>query len=123
VTIQLRPTLEAPAPRARRGNASGAYPVLDKDYDLGADQLKEDGIRLASDEWVLEVGYEDVAPYPPQLIVDEHQRVSVALELSDKGEPALSPQADIQAMPIVQTMVRLGGVKQPVWMPIKVPTG
>jgi hypothetical protein len=123
VTIQLRPTLEAAAPRAAHGNASGAYPLIDRHYDFGKEHLLELGIQLASDEWVLEIGYEDIAPYPPQLIIDEHQRVSVALELSDKGDTAESPQAAIQAMPMVQSMVKLGGMKQPVWMPIKVPTG
>jgi len=45
------------------------------------------------------------------------------LELVDWGETAESPQTAIQAMPIVQTMVQLGGMKQPIWMPIKLPTG
>jgi len=55
--------------------------------------------------------------------VDEQQRVSVALELSDEGASAESPQAAIQALPTVETMVRLGGTKQPIWSPIKIPTG
>ena len=62
VNLQLRPSLDADAPRGR-GNASGAYPLLDKVYDMSADRLKELGVEL-TDEWVLEIAYEDVAPYP-----------------------------------------------------------
>jgi hypothetical protein len=119
IKLQLRPSLDADAPRAR-GNASGAYPLIDKVYDMSADRLEKLGVDL-TDEWVLEVAYEDVAPYPP-VRVAEQQRVSVALELFDAGETPLSPQAAVQAMPLTGTMIHLGGMKQPIWSPIKIPT-
>jgi hypothetical protein len=122
VKLQLRPSLDADAPRGR-GNASGAYPLIDKVYDLGVDHLKDLGIKLDSDEWVLEIAYEDVAPYPPPMRVDEQQRVSVAVEVFDEGEVPESPQAAIQVLPVTETMIRLGGMKQPIWSPIKIPTG
>jgi len=90
---------------------------------LGAEHLQELKITLASDEWVLEVGYEDIAPYLPLLGVEDHQRVSVALEIFDQDGSTLGPQAAIQAMPIADTMIHLGGVKQPIWAPIRIPTG
>lgn len=120
VNLQLRPSLDADAPRGR-GNASGAYPMIDKVYDMGADRLKKLGGEV-TDEWVLEVAYEDVAPYPPLMRVDEEQRVSVAFELFDAGETNVSPQAAVQAMTVTQTMIQLGGMQQPIWSPIKIPT-
>jgi hypothetical protein len=122
VNVQLRPSLDGDALRGR-GNASGAYPLINKVYDMGVDHLKDHGIKLDFDEWVLELAYVDVAPYPPSMRVDEQQRVSVALELSDESASTESPQAAIQALPVVDTMVRLGGTKQPIWAPIKIPTG
>lgn len=121
VTLQLRPSLNANAPRAR-GNATGAYPLIDRTYDLSADMLEKLDGGLHSNQWVLEVAYEDVAPYPPLMRVDEQQRVSVALELFDEGETRLSPQVAVQSMPMADTMIHLGGVKQAIWSPIKVPT-
>jgi hypothetical protein len=121
VSVQLRPSLDAYAPRGR-GNASGAYPLLDKVYDLGADRRRKLEGALDSDEWVLEVAYEDVAPYPPLMRVEEQQRVSVVFELFDEGDSAVSPQLAVQAMSLTKTMIQLGGMKQPIWSPIRLPT-
>jgi hypothetical protein len=115
VTVQLRPTLDADALRGE-GNASKAYPLIDRVYNVGiADH--------DSDEWVLEIAYQDVAPYPLPMRVDDQQRVSIALELFDEGDPAVSPQAALQILPMTETMIRLGGTRQPIWSPIKIPTG
>lgn len=59
--------------------------------------------------------------YPPAIRVDEQQRVGVVAELFDPdgGE---SPQVSVQALPSVHTMVHLGGIKQPIWAPIRIPT-
>ena len=54
--------------------------------------------------------------------VDEQQRVSIAFELSDEGETRVSPQAAVQSMSLTTTMIQLGGMKQPIWSPIKIPT-
>lgn len=95
--------------------------MIDKVYDMSADRLKRlDG--APTDEWVLEIAYEDVAPYPLLMRVDEQQRVSVAFELSDEGEARVSPQAAVQAMSLTATMIQLGGMKQPIWSPIKIQT-
>jgi Subtilase family len=115
VTAKLRPSLDADALRGE-GNATKAYPLIDKVYDVGIDDHN-------SDEWVLDVAYEDVAPYPPPMRVEDQQRVSVALELYDENDPAVSPQAAVQLLPMTQTMIRLGGAKQPIWSPIRIPTG
>lgn len=88
---------------------------------MSATRLRKIGSQLDSDEWVLEIAYEDVAPYPPLMRVDDQQRVSVVFELFDQGEAAVSPQAAVQAMPLTKTMINLGGTKQPIWSPIKIP--
>jgi len=121
VGVQLRPTLDADAPRGL-GNAKGAYPLIDKNYDLSVDRLKEIEGALDTDEWVLEVSYEDIGPYPTFMRIDEQQRVSVAFELLDEGESAVSAQGAVQAMPFTKTMIELGGIKQPIWSPIRIPT-
>lgn len=121
VNLQLRPSLDADAHRAGHGKASGAYPMIDKVYDMRADRLKKLG-GDTTDEWVLEVAYEDVSQYPTSMRVDERQRVSVAFELFDAGETKVSPQAAVQAMTVTQTMLQLGGMKQPIWSPIRIPT-
>jgi hypothetical protein len=122
VRLQLRPSLGGKALRGK-GVATSAYPLIDRVYDLSTEHLRERKVEVQADEWVLEVDYVDVAPYPPLLRVGEQQRVAVALELLDDDEGSLSPQAAVQTMPIVKTMVHLGGMKQPIWAPIKIPTG
>ena len=125
IGLQLRPTLGGKALRAR-GISAGAYPIIDRVYDLSAQHLEDVGIKLDSDEWVLEVDYNDVsdvAPYPPLMRVDDQQRVAVAIELFDEDDTPLSPQLAVQSMPITKTMIHLGGAKQPIWSPIKIPTG
>lgn len=71
---------------------------------------------------VLEVAYQETAPYPPSMTIDEHQRVSLAWELLDDSVPTVTPQVSVQVLPIARTMIQLGGMKQPIWSPIKVPT-
>lgn len=122
VAIRLRATLDGPALRGR-GSVPGAYPVIDRTYDLGAERLKLRKIGpLDSDEWVLEIEYQEAAPYPPTLRVEDWQRVALALELFDEDDARVSPQAAVQAMPLARSMVHLGGVKVPIWSPIKIPT-
>jgi hypothetical protein len=119
--VQLRPSIDDEALPAE-GKATGAYSLSDKTYDLSADHLQELKISLETDELVLEVSYQEVAPYPPSMTIDDHQRVSLVWELLDDSDPSVSPQAFVQAMPIAATMVELGGMKQPIWSPIRIPT-
>ena len=105
------------------GNATGAYPLVDRTYNLSTNHLEDQEIVPRSDEWVVEVEYSDVGPYPPALRIDEQQRVAIALELFDKSDLRISPQLAVQAMPVTTTMVHLGGTKQAIWSPIKIPTG
>ena len=121
VGLQIRPTIGADAPRAR-GRAVGAYPLIDREYALDEEHLKKNKVSLDADEWVLDVAYEDVAPYPPLMRVDEQQRVGVVLELFDADDGRVSPQTAVQAMPMTASMVHLGGMKPPIWSPRIIPT-
>ena len=106
------------------GKTPGAYPLIDKTYDLNAEHLKKLGIEPSAEEWVVDVYYEDVGPYPPLLLFEELQRVGIAIELVDASVGVkVSPQRAVQLHPMAETMVRLGGTSLPVWSPIKIPTG
>ena len=121
VNVRLRPTLGGKALVAR-GAAVGAYPIVDRTDDLGEEHLSRLQINLDSDEWVIELDYNDVGPYPPFLRIDEQQRVGLAIELFDAAG-VVSPQTALQAMPMVKTMIHLGGVRQPIWAPVRILTG
>jgi hypothetical protein len=120
VSLQLRATLGGKALRTR-GVGVGAYPLIDRTYDLTAAHLKAVEIAPKADDWVLELDYAEVAPYPPGLRVDDQQRVGVVVELFDESDIE-SPQAHVQALPAAHTMIHLGGLKQPVWAPIRILT-
>ena len=48
--------------------------------------------------------------------------ISHLLQSQDDTETPLSPQGAVQAMPLTGTMIHLGGMKQPIWSPIKIST-
>ncbi len=120
VGLQLRSMLGGKTAIAR-GSVPGVYPIVDRIYDLGDERRRHQGIEVASDEWVLELDYQLAGPYPPNVVIDDKQRVSVALELFDAGDRPASPQAAVQSHALAATMVRLGSTEQPIWSPIKIP--
>ncbi len=107
---------DAPSVRAPRG-VHASYPVLDRHYSL--DRYKPRHERAAEgDLWLLEISYEEIAPYPPAMDFDPRQRVAFAAELVDEGEAAVDPQAAMQALPIANTMNRLSIQPTPIRSPI-----
>lgn len=121
VSMQVRPGFEDQAPRAS-GRAVGAYPMIDKTYDLDREALRSLKIEPGDDEWILEVSYEERGPYPVGVVVSDQQRVSVVWELFDAEPNGISPQGAIQAMVLTADMISLGGAVQPIWSPIRIPT-
>lgn len=107
---------DAPSVRAPRG-VHTSYPVLDRHYSL--ERYKPRHERAAEgDLWLLEISYEEIAPYPPAMDFDPRQRVAFAAQLVDEGEAAVDPQAAMQALPIANTMNRLSIQPTPIRSPI-----
>ncbi len=104
------------------GNASGAYPLLDRHYDLAPAALEEKGFSVSEAPWVFEVEYDEIGEYPPAMTVSSQQRVGVVLELVDMGETPTSPQAFVQALPVAVDMARLSVLQQPIQTAITIRT-
>lgn len=101
--LKLHP--DADGIRAPRGGHP-SYPLIDRRYNLRA--YKEGGKKPAEgDMWLIELKYDEVAPYPAARDFDPRQRVAFAAELYDTGESPVDPQAAMQALPIASTMTRL----------------
>lgn len=120
VSIKVRPFGGEAALRGG-GNASGAYPLIDRQHDISPKSLEEKFV-INDSQWVIEVEYEQIGEYPPAMAVSSQQRVGVVLELFDAGEAAESPQAAIQALPVAMDMLRLGVLQQPIETPIVIRT-
>jgi hypothetical protein len=106
------------APRGRHPS----FPVVDRVYKLdryrpGADTPAE------GDLWLIEIRYEEIAPYPPGMDFDPRQRVAFAAELIDKGDRPVDPQAAMQRLPIAESMTRLSiqptAVRSPVILRVR----
>ncbi|WP_437797173.1 S8 family serine peptidase [Sorangium sp. So ce693] len=121
VSLRVRPFGGEAALRGG-GNASGAYPLIDRLMDISPKVLEEKGIVAADAPWIIEVEYEEIGAYPPAMTVSAQQRVGVVIELFDAGENATSPQAAIQALPVAMDMLRLSVLQQPIQTPIVIRT-
>lgn len=102
VEYQLR---RAPGTRAisHTGRGHKSYPFLDRTFALPVGT--ESG--SSSDNWLLELSYKEIAEYPPALEFSPHQRVALAMRLSDADEDPVSPQEALLALPEAVTMTRL----------------
>jgi len=93
------------------------YPLIDRQYSL--DRYKPGQEKaVAGDLWLVEISYEEIAPYPPAMDFDPRQRVAFAAELVDLGESPVDPQPAMQALPIASTMTRLSIQPVPIRSPI-----
>lgn len=120
VTAMLRLEPDGDAVRAPRGGHN-SYPIIDRAYKLN--KYQESGDKPAdSDEWLIEISYEDIASYYPGSRFGSEQRVAFALELLDEGEDPVDPQLALQALPIASTMNRLSIQSADIRAPIIVRT-
>lgn len=116
VSPVLHPGPEAPAIRAPSGGHS-SFPVIDRHYKL--EKYKPGEERAASDDlWVLEISYQEIAPYAPGMDFDPRQRVAFAAELLDLSATPIDPQPAMQALPIAASMIRLSIQPQAIRSPI-----
>jgi hypothetical protein len=112
----LRPYPEGRGVNAPRGGHP-TYPTIDRLYRLG--RHKQGGDVPAQDDfWLVELSYEEVAPYPPATDFDPRQRVAFAAELIDAASEPLDPQEAMQAIPGVNLMTRLSVQQTAIRSPI-----
>jgi len=70
------------------------------------------------DTWLIELSYEEIAPYPPGMDFDPRQRVGFAAELFDAAATRADPQPAMQALPIAATMTHLSIQPTPLRSPV-----
>ena len=98
-----------------------SYSVICREYNLrryapGNEKAAE------GDLWLLELSYEEIAPYPPAMSFDPRQRVAFVAELIDRDEAPVDPQPAMQALPIAASMTRLSIQPAAIRSPIMVRT-
>lgn len=110
---------DAQSATAPRGTHT-SFPVIDRLYAL---QRYKPGQKKGAegDLWLLELEYEEIAPYPPGMDIDPRQRVAFAAELSDLGASEIDPQAAMQSLPIF-SLNRLSIQPTPIRSPIIIKT-
>lgn len=121
---RIRPVLH-PGPEVRgvtaprRGHPT--FPCVDRRYKLA--QFKPGAAKeAAGDMWLIELSYEEIAPYPPGMDFDPRQRVAFAAELFDEGAKLSDPQPAMQALPVAASMTRLSIQPTPIRSPIIIRT-
>ncbi|MFC1643187.1 S8 family serine peptidase [Myxococcota bacterium] len=118
VSVKLRTSLHGDAVGGSQ-TKHPTHPLSARDFDLRKKKRAEQEIRPTSDLWILEVSYKQVADYLSSMEFSPQQRVGLALELSDDVEEPTSPQIAVQAMPTVQSMIRLSTSAIPITIPVK----
>jgi hypothetical protein len=119
VTLHLKPTLGADAIRGK-GDSVGAYPLIDRIWRLDHDANGKPRLQPPDGDWIVELFYDDVGPYPATLAIPPQQKVALVMELFDQGENPVSPQEAVQSLPVANTMIQLAGVPQGIQIPVKV---
>ena len=96
---------DADAVVAPRGSHK-SFPVIDRQYSLTKHKPGEKK-AAKGDLWLLELSYDEIAPYPPGMSFDTRQRVAFAAELLDEGEKPVDPQPALAALQVAAAMNRL----------------
>ncbi|MCG3180470.1 MAG: hypothetical protein BIFFINMI_02831 [Phycisphaerae bacterium] len=105
ITPVLHPGPDVRGIRAPHGGHD-SFPTICREYRLS--RYKPGKERAAEgDMWLVELSYEEVAPYPPGMDFDPRQRVAFAAELVDLGESPIDPQVAMQSLSIAASMTRL----------------
>lgn len=107
VEVQLRPGIGGKAVRGR-SSSHRSYPLLDRSYLLDSATLAKQSVTPpASDNWLLEISYREIAEYIATIEFSPHHRVGVAMEVLDADDEPVSPQSAMQALPAALLMNRL----------------
>lgn len=112
----LHPHPDVRGVTAPRGGHS-SFPCIDRRYTLA--RYKPGNEKEAEgDTWLIELSYEEIAPYPPGMDFDPRQRVGFAAELFDAAATRADPQPAMQALPIAATMTHLSIQPTPLRSPV-----
>jgi len=112
----LHPHPDVRGVTAPRGGHS-SFPCMDRRYSLV--RYKPGNEKEAEgDTWLIELSYEEIAPYPPGMDFDPRQRVGFAAELFDAAATRADPQPAMQALPIAATMTHLSIQPTPLRSPV-----
>ena len=103
VSVKIRPTPDSRALQAQKRKGGGSCPLVSQEYSFQSVDVS----TLQSDMWLVEIAYDDIADYLPSMAFASQQRVAFAAELFDDSAIPTSPQALLQAMPVVAGMNRL----------------
>lgn len=101
------------------GHAS--FPCIDRRYNLTRYKLGNEK-EAQGDTWLIDLSYEEIAPYPPGMDFDPRQRVAFAAELYDAAATRVDPQPAMQALPIAASMTRLSVQPAPIRSPVIIRT-
>jgi len=116
----LRPGHDVRAITAPRGGHA-SFPCIDRRYNLihykPGNEKEAEG-----DTWLVDLSYEEIAPYPPGMDFDPRQRVAFAAELYDDSATRADPQPALQALPIAASMTRLSVQPTPIRNPVIIRT-
>lgn len=97
VTAHLKASPDTPSLRGTKGGHA-SYPLIDKTYDL---QKLPKGASVDGDIWLVELSYDQTADYHIGIAFTPQQRVAFVAELFDSSEQPVSPQAALQALPLL----------------------
>jgi len=101
------------------GHAS--FPCIDRRYKLA--RYKPGNKKPAQgDTWLIDLSYDEIAPYLPGMDFDPRQRVAFAAELYDAATTRADPQPAMQALPIAASMTRLSVQPMPIRSPVIIRT-
>lgn len=101
VRAQLKPRSPGRALTSRDRRNHPSFPFSDRSFDLAS------APPPPVDFWILEISYEQICEYAATIEFSPHQRVGIAMELTDEAEEPQSPQSAMQALPKAATMNRL----------------
>lgn len=116
----VRPGPDVRAITAPRGGHA-SFPCIDRRYNLT--RYKPGNEKAAeADTWLIDLSYDEIAPYPPGMDFDPRQRVAFAAELYDDAATPADPQPVMQALPIAASMTRLSVQPAPIRSPVIIRT-
>jgi Subtilase family len=113
LSVHLKPEADGRTLLAASAPRRGSSPTIERVYDLSSNHLQARGIDAPDESWLLELQYNETAPYAfgeePALV----QRVAFAAEIYDEATKPLSPHDELVKLKSAASMTRLTAVVLP----------